>query len=126
MKKLFVLFVLILTLVLLVGCSEAGQINGNLRTQEANFEIYRQVTVINLRSDKILLEVEGYLHIKIDDDGDLNITIMTGPKQYKLHYVSLGGEVVYVSEQLENATTDPYHWEVRIFAITPDVDFGRD
>lgn len=126
MKKILVLFVLMFAVLFLAGCNEAGQVNENLRNQERNFEVYRRVTVINLRSDKILLEVEGYLHIKIDSDGDLNVTIMTGPKQYKLHYVSLAGEVVYVSEQLVNSTTDPYHWELRIFAITPDVEFGRD
>lgn len=125
MKKLLAVIVLLIGLLMLSGCSEAGQVNDNLRKQEANFEIYRQVTVINLRSDKILLEVEGYLHIMIDDDGDLNITIMTGPNTYKLHYVSLNGEAMYISEQLENATTNPYNWEIRIFAITPDIDFGR-
>lgn len=126
MKRLLAVLVLMVSLVLLSGCQPAEQVNNNLRQQEANFEIYRQVTVINLRSDRILLEVEGYLHIKIDDDGDLNITIMVGPGKYKLHYVSLAGEVVYVSEQLENASTDPYHWEIRIFAITPDIEFGAN
>lgn len=126
MKKLLAVLVLMVSVVLLVGCNEAQQVNDNLRRQEANFEVYRQVTVINLRSDKILLEVEGYLHIKIDSDGDLNITIMVAPNTFKLHYVSLAGEVVYVSEQLENTTTNPYHWELRIFAITPDIEFGRD
>lgn len=126
MKRVLVALILVIAVLFLNACQAAEQVNQNLRTQEANFEVYRQVTVINLRSDKILLEVEGYLHIKIDSDGDLNITIMTGPKQYKLHYVSLAGEVVYVSEQLENATTDPYHWELRIFAITPDIEIGKD
>lgn len=126
MKKILAVLILIISMVALTGCNEADMVNSNLRTQEANFEIYRQVTVINLRSDKILLEVEGYLNIMIDDDGDLNITIMTGPKQYKLHYVSLAGEVVYVSQQLESSSTDPYHWEIRIFAITPDINAGQD
>ena len=126
MKRILGLIIVIVLVFTLMGCNEAGQINDNLRKQEANFEIYRQVTVINLRSDKILLEVEGYLHIMIDEDGDLNITIQTGPNQFKLHYVSLAGEVVYVSQQIENATTSPYHWEIRIFAITPDIEFGQD
>lgn len=125
MKKLLTFVLSILAVFTLVGCQEADQVNKNLRTQEGNFEIYRQVTVINLRSDKILLEVEGYLNIDIDNDGDLNVTIMTGPKQYMLHYVSLAGEVVYVSQQLENATTNPYNWEIRIFAVLPEIQLGR-
>lgn len=124
MKKLLAFVLSILAVFTLVGCQEADQVNKNLRTQEGNFEIYRQVTVINLRSDKILLEVEGYLNIDIDGDGDLNVTIMTGPKQFMLHYVSLAGEVVYVSQQLENATTNPYNWEIRIFAVLPEIQVG--
>lgn len=125
MKKFLLVVGMLFSLLFMTGCQKSDSVNHNLRTQEGNFEIYREVTVINLRSDKILLEVEGYLNIHIDSDGDLNITIMTGPKQYMLHYVSLAGEVVYVSQQLENATTNPYNWEIRIFAILPDITVGR-
>lgn len=124
MKKLFTRLFLILMMVFVVACDKSDMVNGNLRNQEGNFKIYRQVTVINLRSDKILLEVEGYLNIYIDSDGDLNITIKIAEDTYQLHYVSLSGEVVYVSRQLENAHTDPYHWEIRIFAILPEITVG--
>lgn len=126
MKKIFTVLTVLFMALALVGCQTASTVNQNLRNQEANFQVYRKVTVINLRSDKILLEVEGYLHIKIDADGDLNVTILTAPGQYMLHYASLGEGVVYVSEQTVNSHTDPYHWEIRIFAIVPDVQLGRN
>lgn len=43
------------------------------------------------------------------------------PGQYKMHYVYIGGEVVYLVKQKENSTTDPYHWDIRIFAEFPRI-----
>lgn len=38
-----------------------------------------------------------------------------------MHYVYIGGEVVYLVKQKENSTTDPYHWDIRIFAEFPRI-----
>ena len=109
----------------LSGCvAKETTIQHNLLNETGNFKTYRKITVINLRSDKILMEFEGYLTSKIDSEGDVNIMIMTGPDQYQLHYVRLANEVTYISEQLDNTTTDPYHWEVNIYAILPEVKVG--
>lgn len=112
------LFALIFTL---SGCNDANQIQYNISQKSDKFETYRKVTVINLRSDKILLEVAGYISIKDSTDNELAIIIMTGPNQYKMHYVYLGGEIVYLVEQIENTTTDPYHWYIRIHAVYPEI-----
>lgn len=118
MKKLFLLLVL---LFVLVGCNAADNVVNNVQTDADNFQVYRKVTVINLRSDKLLLEVEGYLSIKDSTSDELAIIIKTSPNTYKMHYVYLGAEVVYLVEQTENIETDMYHWKIRIFAITPEI-----
>lgn len=122
-KIIAALFILI-TLFSLSGCRKEDSIQHNLLKQTANFQTYRKITVINLRSDKVLMEFEGYLTSKLDSEGDVNIMIMTGPNQYKLHYVRLANEICYLSEQIENSYTDPYHWEIRIYAIIPDIQIG--
>ena len=127
MKRIkFILLVLFagLFLTTLTSCNKEDSIQHNLLKSTANFETYRKITVINLRSDKVLMEFEGYLTSKLDSEGDVNIMIMTGPNQYKLHYVRLADEICYLSEQLENTTTDPYHWDIRIYAILPNVTIG--
>lgn len=105
----------------LSACNKADNIKHNISRQSDAFESYREVTIINLRSDKVLMQVEGYISIKNNIDNELAIIIMEGPGQYKMHYVYIGGEIVYLVEQKENSTTDPYHWDIRIFAEFPRI-----
>ena len=123
--KVFILISLFIFTATLTGCvAKESTVQHNLLNETGNFKTYRKITVINLRSDKVLMEFEGYLTSKLDSEGDVNIIIMTGPDQYQLHYVRLAAEVTYLSEQINNTHTDPYHWEINIYAIWPDVNWG--
>ena len=125
MKKMLLCLILCIGLLLgLTSCREMNQVKHNIIWETDNFKTYRKITVINLRSDKILMDFEGYLTTTIDTEGDVNIIIKIAENAYKLHYVHLADEIVYLSEQLENTHTDPYHWEIRIYAILPDITWG--
>lgn len=109
----------------LIGCNSASVVNHNLRNKADNFSVYRRFTAMNLRNNYKLLEVEGYLAIENDEDGDINITIRTGDDSYLLNYVHMKSEwTTYMVEQMENSHTDPYHYEVHWFAIVPDNQGG--
>lgn len=124
-KRIFgVVLVLVLSLCLLTSCRKADNIQWNIAQQSDNFETYRRISVINLRSDAMLLQVEGYLSIKDSTETELAVIIQTAPKEYKMHYIYTGAEIVYLVEQLEPSNTDPYHWEIRVFATIPDVELG--
>lgn len=126
MKRVLMLLCVVVLMIFGLSSCEAKEVNvqHNLLNETGNFKTYRKITVINLRSDKILMEFKGYPTSKLDEEGDVNIIIMVGPDKYQLHYVRLANEVTYISEQLDNTTTDPYHWEVNIYAILPDVKVG--
>lgn len=132
MKSIFKKIVVCLCLMCMIciplgmftGCNKADNIQHNIRQDSDNFETYRRVTVINLRSDKVLLTVEGYISIKDSSTNEIAVIINTAPNKYMMHYVYTGPEVVYLVEQLEPSNTDPYHWEIKIFAVTPDIDLG--
>ena len=70
------------------------------------------------------MEFEGYLTSKRDSEGDLNIIIRVGENEYQLHYVRVAPKITYLSEQITNTTTDPYHWKINVYATVPDVTFG--
>ena len=129
MKKIIKLFFTSLVLLLvgiccisLSSCTAENTVQHNLLQDTGNFKTYRKITIINLRSDKVLMEFEGYLTTKLDSEGDVNIMIKTAPDTYQLHYVRLADEVTYLSEQLDNTYTDPYHWRISIYAIIPDLN----
>jgi hypothetical protein len=132
MKRLFktlsIILVGVLTLFSLTSCITTtpaeNQIQKNVLRDIGNFKTYRNIKVINLRSGIVLMEFEGYLTSKKDLEGDLNIIIMVGKDSYQLHYVRLAPEITYLSEQIDNTTTDPYHWKINVYATVPDVTFG--
>ena len=119
-SKLLVIAMVVVALFSLGACNDAQTVQHNISQASDKFETYRKVTVINLRSDKVLLEIEGFLSIQNTEGDELAVIIKTGKDQYKMHYVYLAPEVVYLVEQLENTHTNAYHWVIRIHAILPD------
>lgn len=122
MKKIIIVIAIIIMLAfVLVGCNDANVVQWNVGKQADHFDVYRRVTVINLRKDTIVLECEGYISIKDSSEKELAIIIQTGKKEYQMHYFYFGGEVIYLVEQLEPTNTTAYYWDIRIHAVLPHV-----
>lgn len=112
MKKTFILFILLCAIALiLTGCTEADKVSANVSKEADNFNVTRRVTVINTRTDKILLEIIGLLSIK-HSSGDVDIIVEVAPNTYKKHFVSLNNWTTYVVEDVSGAFVDKYHYEV--------------
>lgn len=107
--SLLALFILIVSL---CGCTEADQVRHNLSQEADNFNIQRKLTVINIRTDTVLFEMEGTFALSTSSRGELEVTVETAPGEYKRHFVSLPDEVAYVMEDISGAQTDPYHYEI--------------
>ena len=125
MKKIVSLILLVLCMFSITSCNEAYNVQYNIAHQSDNFETYRRITVINLRSDTVLLQVEGYLSIQDSTSSELAVVIKIDKDKYQMHYIYTGAEIVYLVEQLEPSNTDPYHWEIRVFATIPDIEIGK-
>ena len=125
MKKSKLFLLASACLALLSGCNASEMVNMNIKSQADNFDVYRKFTAINLRNNYYLLTIEGYLSIKTDIDGDVNVTVRTGEDTYQLHYVHMNSEwTSYMVEQLDDTHTDPYHFEIHWFGIVPEFKGG--
>ena len=112
MKKVLILIVLLCAAaIILTGCTEADKVSANVSKEADNFNVTRRVTVINTRTDKILLEIIGALSIK-HSSGDVDIIVEVAPNTYKKHFVSLNSWTTYVVEDVSGAFVDKYHYEV--------------
>ena len=111
-KKFITLMILIVTMVSLVGCSEADKVNYNISKQADYFECERKITVYNARTDNIILEAEGYMSISNNSTNELVITVKTGPNEYKKNYVYLNSYTMYAVEDITGTHTDPYHYKL--------------
>lgn len=113
MKKIVALVVVLISMcIIFVGCSEADKVNANISKQADYFETERKITVYNARTDKIILEAEGYMSISNNSTRELVVTCKIGPDTYKKNYVYLNDYTMYVVEDITGTHTDPYHYKM--------------
>lgn len=113
MKKIVALIVVLISMcVIFIGCSEADKVNANISKQADYFETERKITVYNARTDKIILEAEGYMSISNNSTRELVVTCKIGPDTYKKNYVYLNDYTMYVVEDITGTHTDPYHYKM--------------
>ena len=92
----------LLTATVLTGCgTEAQRVSYNLSQQADNFNIVRQLTVINcIEGDDVLFQMTGKMSITADTaDNQLEI-IVEDNGTYVKHFVGLSDNVTYVVEDL--------------------------
>ena len=112
-KKAVVLFLMMLAMVLvLAGCSEADKVNSNISKQADYFNCERKITVYNARTDKIIMEAEGYMSISNNGAHELVCTVKIGPDTYRKNYIYLNDYTMYVVEDITGTHTDPYHYKL--------------
>lgn len=105
------------------GCSEANKVNKNISKQADYFECERKITVYNARTDKIIMEAEGYMSISNNGNKELVCTVKVGPNQYKKNYIYLNTYTMYVVEDITGTHTDPYHYKMYFHTdILPTVE----
>lgn len=99
----------------LSGCgTEASRVRKNLSQEADNFNIQRRITVLNARTDKVLLEMEGTFSLSNNDANELVVTCEVGEGKYQKHYIYLNSYTLYVVEDISGADVDPYHYELNI------------
>lgn len=125
MKNKFITLLLILTTILVVGCSsEADVVNHNISKSADSFEVQRRIVFFNGITDNYLLTIEGLCSLDITDEKNLRVTCKVGDDQYKRHYLGLSDNVSYFVEQTDAVTEDPFRYKVlfRPETIIPDID----
>lgn len=117
------LIVCFIMAVMLCGCSEADKVNANMSKQADYFECERKITVYNARTDKVILECEGYMSISNNAHGELVVTVKTGANTYKKNYIYLNSYTLYTVEDITGTHTDPYHYKMFFHTeVLPDIE----
>lgn len=120
MKRKFLTILMVVAVMLSVtGCSEADKVNANISKQADYFESERRITVYNARTDKIIMEAEGYMSISNNMSGELICTVKTGANEYKKNYIYLNDYTMYVVEDITGTHTDPYHYKIYFHTEQP-------
>ena len=110
MKKRIVCVIAIAALAvgMLTGCeTEASRVEYNLTQEADNFNIVRQLTVINCLQGDVLFQMTGKMSITADvDDNQLEIIVENEDGNYTKHFVGLSDNVTYTIEDLNLGKND--------------------
>lgn len=103
-----VLAMAVLAVGMLAGCeTEASRVEYNLTQEADNFNIVRQLTVINCLQGDVLFQMTGKMSITADvDDNQLEIIVENEDGNYTKHFVGLSDNVTYTIEDLNLGKND--------------------
>ncbi len=100
MKKFLAIMMMVIILVVSCGCTQADRVSYNLSKQADNFNVARQLTVINCIEGDVIFQMTGKLSITADTaDNQLEVTV-EDDGTYVKHFIGLSDNVTYVVEDL--------------------------
>jgi len=100
MKKIVVAILLTTMIgIIFTGCNEAERVSSNISKEADNFNVVRELTVINNFSDTVVFQMVGNLSIT-EDGSQLEITVKEDENTYKKHFVGMSQFTTYVLEDV--------------------------
>ena len=95
------------------ACTEAERVTYNVSQEADNFNVKRRLTVWNTRTDKVLMQMTGYMSIDTDrSDKQLEILCEIGKNKYTKHFVYLNQNTTYIVEDLNGTEVSKYSYEL--------------
>lgn len=106
-KILSVLLVYGLVAAMLTGCdTEASRVSYNLSKEADNFNVVREITVINCIQGDVLFQMSGKMSITADTSDNQLEVIVEDDGTYVKHFIGLSDNVTYVVEDLNLGSND--------------------
>lgn len=119
MKKIYkntaALVIVAMLLSVLCACRMSDRVAYNVSKEADNFGVTRKLTVMNIRSDTVIMELTGTFSIANNKANELEIICKTGEDTYKKHFVYLNSWTVYTVEDISGADVDPYQYEIDFY-----------
>ena len=91
-----------------IGCqTQADQASYNISKEADNFNIVRELTVIDCIQGDVLFQMTGKISIfKDNTDNQLEVTVEDENGNYQKHFIGLSDNVTYVVEDLNLGAND--------------------
>lgn len=94
------------------GCTQqSDRVSENISKQADNFNVIRQITVINCIKGDVLFQMTGKMSLRVDSaESQLEITVEDEKGAYKKHFIGLSDNVTYTVEDVTDNYVDNYHY----------------
>lgn len=112
MKRIVGIGLLVGTLGLSVGCdTQANRASYNLSQEADNFNVVRELTVINCIQGDVLFRMTGKMSILRDvSENQLEVVVEDEKGSYQKHFVGLSDNVTYTLEQKQYKDVSNYKY----------------
>lgn len=112
MKKIIKIFAIVVMIFMLSACREADVVSLNISKEADNFNVTRRVTVINIRTDTVMLQMTGKLSLQNSSHNELVVIAEVEKGTYQKHFIYLNEYTMYTVEDLSGAEVSPYSYEL--------------
>lgn len=112
MKKFAIVLMATAAMLMFSGCErESERVSYNLSLEADNFNVVRQLTMINCINGDILFQMTGKMSIIADTlDKQLEIIVEDENGKYQKHFIGLSDNVSYVVEQKNYKDVSKYQY----------------
>ena len=114
MKKLLCMVSIVVLIVTLTGCieREANRVAYNISKEADNFNVTRRITVFNIRTDTVLMQMTGRFSLKNNSSKELEVICEVEKGIYQKHFIYLNDYTMYTVEDLNGTAVSPYAYEL--------------
>jgi hypothetical protein len=111
-RKMLLGLLVITSILMMSGCnSQADKVSYNLSKEADNFNVVRQLTVINCIANDVMFQMTGKMSINVDTaEKQLEVIVEDDDGNYKKHFVGLSDNVTYTIEQVSSKEVEKYKY----------------
>ena len=114
LKAFFTACMVVSIVIFSTGCTEAERKSSEISREADDFKTPRKLTVINTRTDKIVLEIVGTFSVQ-SSSGAIDILCAIGNDKYEKHFFTLNEWTIYVVEDISSNGGDLYFRQIKYY-----------
>ena len=120
-KRILCAFLVLLMALALCSCRESYYVSQNVSKEADNFNVMRRITVFNIRTDTVLMQMTGYFSLENNDNNELVVLAEVDKGIYQKHFIYLNDYTMYTVEDLNGTEVCPYRYEIEFLpqALVP-------
>lgn len=121
MKKKIILIVMVIIMALsMASCveREADKVSYNIGKEADNFNVVRRITVFNIRTDTVLMQMTGKMSLQNNSSNELVVLVEVEKGIYQKHFIYLNEYTMYTVEDLNGTEVSPYSYELEFLPQT--------
>ena len=117
MKKAICIIILV-CLMTLTACRESDRVSYNVGKEADNFNVTRRITVFNIRTDTVLMQMTGRMSLNNNSHDELVVLVEVEKGVYQKHFIYLNEYTMYTVEDLNGTSVSPYSYELEFLPQT--------